>query len=166
MDGCRRSQRRNPPRKKKRPTSRASEQHKQQSEPTITSINDLDDASLAAILDFLPGQFRFVASVNRRFRSLYSHAPNTIYTAAMTSDATRAIWLEEDEQKVRGNGCFFAAEYGNLEALQWFHSRGCRWDRDVCSTAAAAGGHLHILLWSRSQTRPYPWNARACAYAA
>ena len=118
-------------------------------------------------MDFLPGRFRFVASVSRRFRFLYrSNTPNTFYAAAMTSDATRAIWLEEDEaNNVRLNGRRLAAMFGNLETLQWFHSRHCGPERGVCREAATRG-HVHILHWARSQTPPYPWNEWACTAAA
>ena len=132
------------------------------------TIHDLDDASLlGTILDFLPGHFRFVASVNRRFRFLYhqQHTPTTtLYIAAMTSAATRGIWLQEDPTEARESGCRLAAKFGNLEALRWFHSHDCR-NRVVC-TAAAAEGHLHILQWARSQTPPCPWDERTCLWAA
>ena len=139
-------------------------EHRQRTEPMV-SIKDLDDASLVSIFDFLPGHFRFVASVNRRFRFLYRSTPNTFYTAAMKSDATRDKWLEEERANVRRNGCALAAKYGNLEALQWLRSHDCRWDSDVC-TEAAAGGHLHILHWARSQSPPCPWNEWVCTMAA
>ena len=42
----------------------------------------------------------------------------TCFKAVMASDATRAIWLAEDEANVRDKGCIFAARIGNLEALQ------------------------------------------------
>ena len=114
--------------------------HKEQNDESagMTTITDLDDASLGAILDFLPGHFRFVASVNRRFRFLYRHPPNTFYIAALTSDATREIWLEDDQRYVAIIGCGFAAKYGNLEAFQWLHYHGCRFCGET-----AAGGHLH-----------------------
>ena len=138
-------------------------------EPMLT-IMDLDDASLGNVFDFLPGHLRFVASVNRRFRVRYVwrwwwYIPNTIYTVAMTSDATRAIWLQEDEACVKEKGCILAAKFGNLEALQWFHSRNCSWGGGVC-TEAAAGGHLHVLRWARSQTPPCPWDGNTCEAAA
>ena len=140
--------RNDPPRKKRHRGRIPSEQHPH---PRITIMELLDDASLEHILDFLPGHFRFVASVDRRFRSLYQHhhAPNTVYMAAMTSNATRERWLQEDAAFVREDGCRFAAKYGNLEALQWFRSHDCRWNSDVCREAAA-GGHLHTLHWARS----------------
>ena len=154
-----------PPRKRQRRPI-PSEQQEQLNEAKKKNITDLDDALLRSILDFLPGHFRFVASVNRRFRSLYDHqAPNTFYRTAMTSDATRAIWLEENTANVRDDGCRFAAKCGNLEVLQWLRSEDCRWDDRVC-IEASGGGHLHILHWARSQTPPCPWDALACAYAA
>ena len=70
-----------------------------------------DDALLRSILGFLPGHFRFVAGVNHRFRSQYDqHTPNTFYVAAMTSHATRTIWLEENETNVRRKGSFLVAK--------------------------------------------------------
>ena len=93
-----------------------------QQENALT-IMDLDDVSLGTILDFLPGHFRVVASVNRRFRWIYhdtAAAPKNrrCYKAAMASDATRAIWLAQDEANVSDKGCIFVARIGNLEALQ------------------------------------------------
>ena len=134
-----------PPRKRQRRPI-PSEQQEQLNEAKKNISFDLDDALLRYILDFLPGHFRFVASVNRRFRFLYDHqTSNTFYMAAIATDATREIWLEEDEANVRENGCIFAAKYGNLEALQSFRDHDCRWNEHVCSAAAAAAeGHLYI----------------------
>ena len=113
----------------------------------MTTIMDLDDGSLGTVLDFLPGHFRFAASVNRRFRFLYviHNTQDTFYTTAMSSVTTRNVWLEEDEMNVRTNACRFAAKYANWEALQWFRSRDCRWDISVCEEAAGRG-HLHLSL--------------------
>ena len=139
--------RRNDPPNKRQRRPIPSEQHTQQNESmTKRNLMDLDDdALLRSIVDFLPGHFRFVAAVNRRFRSLYDHqTQHTFYTAAMASDATRAIWFEDDETNVRGMGCRYAAKSGNLEALQWLRSHDCRWNGCVCNEAAAED-HLHIL---------------------
>ena len=136
-----------PPREQQR--RRIPSDQEQQNEPN-ENIMDLDDASLGNILDFLPGHFRFVASVNRRFRFLYHHTPNTFYIEAMASDRTREIWLQEDETNVREKGCKIAAKIGNLEAIKWLRSHDCSWNSifwnsgGVCSEAAAEG-HLHIL---------------------
>ena len=150
--------RRNDPLSKHQRGPIPSEQHKQQNESmTRRTLMDLDDdALLRSIVDFLPGHFRFVAGVNRRLQSLYDDhhsTPNTFYMAAMASDATRTIWLEEDETNVRKDGCRLAAKYGNLEALQWLRSHDCRWNGYVCREAAGEG-HLHILQWARSQAPP------------
>ena len=77
-----------------------------------------------------------------------------MFTAAMTSDATREIWLQEAEANVREKGRTLAAKFGDLEALQWLHVRDYGSERHVCQ-AAAADGHLHILQWALSQTPPY-----------
>ena len=69
---------------------------------------------------------------------------DTLFTVAMTSDATREIWLQEAEANVRKKGRTLAAKFGKLEALQWLHVRDCGSERDVCQ-AAAADGHFHIL---------------------
>ena len=87
---------------------------------STTTITDLDDAAFGTVLEFLPGHFRLVAGVNRRFRVLYHHRPSTCYSAAMTSDATRAMWLEEDRAEVRRHGCSRAAKYGNFEPSNGF----------------------------------------------
>ena len=52
------------------------------------------------------------------------------------------------------------ARTGHLDAVQWsdgeFVAKDC--------TAAAAGGHWHILVWLRKQQ--CPWDAKTCAAAA
>ena len=131
----------------------------------INNITNLDDASLGTILDFLPGHFRFLVSVNRRFRFLYHHTPSTFFIAAMTSSATREIWLEEDEANVRRNGCKFSTKYGNLEAFRWLQYRDCHWTSRVCREAAGRR-HLHVLRWARTQTPPCPWDEQVCIAAA
>ena len=44
-------------------------------------------------------------------------------------------------------------------------SNRCPWNWTTCS-AAAAGGHLGVLEWARSQEPPCPWNGRTCSEAA
>ena len=136
-----------------------------QPEHQNTETTTIMDESLKTILNLLPGHYRFIASVDRRFRSNYHHAPNTFYSTAMKSDATRAMWCEEDEANVRRLGCEFATKFGNLEALQWCRSHDCRWNSDVCREAAARG-YFHILHWARSQTPPCPWDEYVCRAAA
>ena len=43
--------------------------------------------------------------------------------------------------------CRTAAECGNLELLQYLHSRKCPWDGWYCLMLAACRGHLHMLQW-------------------
>ena len=132
-----RSKKNDPPRQQRRRNPPEQHRQPQQNESMTRTIDSLDDALLRSIVDFLPGNFRFVAGVNRRFWSLYDpHTPNTFYVAAMASTATRTIWLEEEETNVRRKGCFLASKFGNLEALQWFRDHDCRWNRYVCSAAA------------------------------
>ena len=63
---------------------------------------------------------------------------------AMTSDATRGIWLEHDEVNVRRNRCKFAAKFDRIwkpfSGLDLAIVIGI-----VVLVKAAAGGHLHIL---------------------
>ena len=106
-----RPKRNEPPRRRLRGQIPPDPHERQNNESTTatSTIMELDDESLGIIFDFLPGHFRFVASVNRRFRFLYTyhhhHTPNTFHTVAMTSKATRQIWFQEDETNVRENGC-------------------------------------------------------------
>jgi len=69
----------------------------------------------------------------------------------------------------------FAAEGGNIEALQWLQAKGCIWDARTCAgaarwdtlevlewlldngcpwdsstiNAAARGGHIEVLKWAK-----------------
>ena len=62
--------------------------------------------------------------------------------------------------------CDKAARGGKLKVLQWLRSQDggkCRWDENTCR-AAAADGHLEILIWAHQNG--CPWNEWTCAYAA
>ncbi len=63
--------------------------------------------------------------------------------------------------------CYDAAQYGQLEVLQWVRSQDppCPWDEKVCKFASLHG-HLHILKWVRSQDPPCPWDENVCILAA
>jgi hypothetical protein len=43
--------------------------------------------------------------------------------------------------------------------LAWTKENGCAWNEVICS-AAAAGGHLHVLQWAREND--CPWDEWAC----
>lgn len=57
-----------------------------------------------------------------------------------------------------------AAQWGDLDILQWLRSKNCSWS-DAC-LAAADGGHLHVLQWLRAQEPPCPWGKKVCQTAA
>jgi len=59
--------------------------------------------------------------------------------------------------------CRRAAEFGKLQALQWFRENECDWDESTCE-AAAENGHLSVLQWARENE--CPWDHRTCEYAA
>ena len=59
--------------------------------------------------------------------------------------------------------CQKAAEYGQLQALQWLRDNGCNWGAEICA-AAAANGHLFILQWLRE--KGCDWDMYTCEAAA
>ena len=59
--------------------------------------------------------------------------------------------------------CSHAARGGHLEAFQWLHNTGARWDATTCSLAAR-GGHLEVLQWAREHG--CPWNSDVCIRTA
>jgi hypothetical protein len=60
-----------------------------------------------------------------------------------------------------------AAEYGQLEILQWLRAQipPCPWSTWTC-VSAAKRGHLEMLQWLRAQDPPCPWGEDSCMYAA
>ncbi|QDZ18969.1 Rpc34 subunit of RNA polymerase [Chloropicon primus] len=58
-----------------------------------------------------------------------------------------------------------AAAGGHIELLEWLRSEGCGFHERTCA-AAAEGGHLDVLQWARSQDPPCPWDAGTCRRAA
>jgi hypothetical protein len=59
--------------------------------------------------------------------------------------------------------CEYAANYRQLEILQWARANGCPWNEFTCS-GAAEGGHLEVLQWLRANG--CKWDARTCTGAA
>ena len=59
--------------------------------------------------------------------------------------------------------CYGAALNGHLHTLVWLKSQRCRWDRRTCSSAAL-GGHLEVLQWLRKNG--CPWDSTTCLSAA
>ena len=90
-------------------------------------------------------QYRFVASINRRFKDAYVEAfPGTKRTAmnACTLKHAKICWNElvpgpgearsmicDKQEKL----CASAVFHGNLQALQYLRSVDCRWGRTVCA---------------------------------
>ncbi|UPR03967.1 hypothetical protein HOP50_14g72980 [Chloropicon primus] len=58
-----------------------------------------------------------------------------------------------------------AAAGGHIEILEWLKSEGCKFNEETCS-CAAEGGHLDVLQWARSQNPPCDWDERTCYCAA
>ena len=65
--------------------------------------------------------------------------------------------------------CAKAAEYGQLQALQWLKENDCPWDNHTCQAAdtcqaAARNGHLSCLQWARENG--CEWDKNTCSAAA
>ena len=58
--------------------------------------------------------------------------------------------------------CAFAAQGGDLAALQFLRQHGARWDSYTCAKAAE-GGHTALLSWVHGQGGA--WDERTCAAA-
>ena len=63
--------------------------------------------------------------------------------------------------------CRAAAAGGHLHILQWARSQSppCPWNEWACRLAAEHG-HVDVLQWLRSETPPCPWNEFVCRLAA
>ena len=65
--------------------------------------------------------------------------------------------------------CAKAAEYGQLQALQWLKENDCPWDNHTCQAAdtcqaAARNGHLSCHQWARENG--CEWDKNTCSAAA
>jgi len=69
-----------------------------------------------------------------------------------------AAWWEQEDHT-----CEKAAQYGQLQALQWLRENGCNWNGETCADVAE-GGHLSILQWARENG--CNWNSGTCHAAA
>ena len=75
-------------------------------------------------------------------------------------------WLKTQEEFKLDKWLFAsegAAAGGHLEILKWLKSEGFPWDERACKRAAQHG-HFEILKWLRSEG--CPWDASACSRAA
>ena len=76
------------------------------------------------------------------------------------------LTLSSGAANVHGGGawlCAFAAQAGDIEALGWFHARGCQWD-ELTPAKAAEAGQLAALRFVHSHG--CPWGALTCCAAA
>ena len=117
------------------------------------------------ILDYLPGQellFALTRKSNlanaRSFRR-DGMLPMQRRSAYLRSRELTAYILAHEMTSVDGNLMRIAAVHGCLEGMMVLRATEppCPWDEDTCS-AAAGGGHLHVLQWLRSQDPPCRWN--------
>lgn len=72
-------------------------------------------------------------------------------------------WATQHGYKCTRWTCSYAAGNGQLEALKWARKHGCEWDFQTCSYAAR-NGHLKVLKWARKHG--CEWNGQACLEAA
>lgn len=73
-------------------------------------------------------------------------------------------WIHENECPSGNlNICDIAAEYGNIDVLQWAHGHGFPWHSKTCAVAAE-NGRFDLLQWAH--VHGCPWDASTCSEAA
>ena len=124
-------------------------------------LEHLDLSLLSEIISFIgPKQYRFVAAINKSFRTAYLQAFNhetKTHLNASTLEHAKICFDEMNEATCATfpyDLCTSAARYGNLPVLQYLRSVNSEWD-DVTWYYAALNGHLHILQWARENDFPY-----------
>ena len=134
----------------------------------ISKMDQLDVSLIAEIIAFVgPKQYRFVATVDRRFHAAYKAVfPQDTWThvSAITMEHAQISYMEGiatcNDGIVKSflefNICRSAAKFGNLPALQYLRSVQCGWAITTCD-AAVDNGHLHILRWAKDHG--CPWDA-------
>ena len=147
------------------------------SSSTDTIINETNTKLLLILenLDILqhvvsyigPRQYRFVASINRTFRTAYSHTfPNNTRTCIDASTVTLAKFCYEDftsavvrpsmttRWHLEAQILVSASKHGNVPALQFLRSVNDEWSEHICMHAAQ-NGQLHVLQWARQNDCPW-----------
>ena len=84
--------------------------------------------------------------------------------AAQGGDLAALQYLRQHGAAWDSYTCAKAAEGGHTTLLSWVLGQGGVWDERTCA-AAAAGGHLETLQWLRAQEPPCPWDERATDWA-
>ena len=99
-------------------------------------LDQLDDLPLSMIIAYVGiNQYRFVASINKRFRDIYLKVfPGNKRTTICVSTVQQAkICIEEvrkgSSYRFEYQLCRTAARHGNLLALQFFRQIACPWSR-------------------------------------
>ena len=130
----------------------------------------LDDYCLKRVLDYLPGRFRFVAGVDRRFLRLYPYGTATRYVNIVESIPTTSVWLHErnEEDEEDEPRCICAAiRNDELDSLSWLLSQEqITFGSYGGIVSAASWGQLRIMKWFRSRDPTCEVDEKACNIAA
>jgi len=89
----------------------------------------------------------------------------SIYAARADSESVAK--LEVLHERVPGewdvSTCYYAADFGCMDALVWLHEHGAPWDKYTCSCAAYSG-ELEVLRYAREHG--CPWDRERCLEVA
>jgi hypothetical protein len=140
---------------------------------TIDMVLRLDGSSVAGLIfSYLPKCHRFLAAVNRTFRTAYQttttnhDGPAATVTSmryGLASPRTLALLLaEHDFGQYPSRPCVLAAKYGCYETLQYLTVRAQDLFplTDEVFLEAARNGHLHCLRLLLESARDWPGHDR------
>lgn len=133
-------------------------------------------ASYPRHIAFVCRAMRLIEEDSRKYRSKHvvtlPQGFNT-HTLLVIKAPERLLDAYDAGQLAKSQGATYAARHGNLTLLKCARAYGAPWidtsvhrdyiNSEVC-TAAAAGGHRHIIEWSRAQG--CGWSTTTCAAAA
>jgi Ankyrin repeats (many copies) len=133
-----------------------------QSVPIVTTFDN--ESVLKHILSFVGDkQYRFIAGVNHTFHDAYSalHPSKETYCNASTMKHMMFCYNEIAQDK-RMSLFGSAAIHGNIEALQYLHSKGwCKLEFFFISMPASRmvvkNGHLNVLKWAHQNGLEMRW---------
>ena len=130
---------------------RAKERALQEAEPVDSTLSVFNVPLWAAQARQQQGQLS--DEQKRRFQ---------LRAAAHGDVAALDVFDVDDEHWHHARMCLTAAQFGQLEALQWLRANRCDWNTFTCG-AAAESGHLAVLQWARANG--CPWDADTCRMA-
>lgn len=147
-----------PSTKKRRTVSTTDDKHRQHWSFKETNPLKNDDV-LRCVFSFVPESYRFVASVNRRFRNLYrqeyhNSTATSMKTTSVESIGTTQIYLM-DEWHRSGE-----LQTGNGTSTLWQFLDHNPSVGIAATETAAKHGEVGTLQWLRAQTPPCPWGTR------